>query len=171
MARDAQRSRVYAAEAVIRRVFDRAERSGARAVEMHGSTITLPVERRFASIESMQHYVDLVLSQWWVRAAWPERSGVPVTVRERRGQAEAHYEPASATIAVPPYANNRAWAMRELVLLHEIAHHLAPDHDHEAHGPEFVDRFTTLVDEIVGPEAGLLLRAAMHEGGVRLAVP
>jgi putative metallohydrolase (TIGR04338 family) len=169
MTRDAQRSRVYAAEAVIRRVFDRAEHAGARAVEMHGSTITLPVERRFASVESMQHYVDLVLSQWWVRAAWPARSAVPITVRERRGQAQAHYEGATSTIAVPPYVRNRSWAMRELVLLHEIAHHLAPDSDREAHGPEFVDRFTTLVDEIVGPEAGLLLRTAMHEGGVRLA--
>ena len=38
-----------------------------------------------------------------------------------------------------------------------------------AHGPEFIDRFLTLVDGVIGPEAALLLRITMAESGVRLA--
>lgn len=167
--RDLQRSRVYQAESLVRRVLDRAD-AGSPTVQLHGSTLTMPIERRFASVESMQRYVDLVLRLNWVRTAWPGRAGVPVTVRERRGQTSAHYERATATIAIPPHEHNRAWAMRELVLLHEVAHHLAPSRIAPSHGPEFVDRFTTLVTEIVGPEAGLLLRSAMHDCGVRVGV-
>jgi putative metallohydrolase (TIGR04338 family) len=156
---------VYAAESLVCRVYDRA--TDDRTVELHGSTITLPVERRFASIESMQTYVDRVLTLRWVRAAWPRRADVPVTVRARNGQARAHYEAATATIAIPPYRHNHAWAMRELVLLHELAHHLTPQ-TAAPHGPEFADGYLTLVTELVGPEAGLLLRTTMHDSGVRI---
>jgi putative metallohydrolase (TIGR04338 family) len=168
MDRDTQRSRVYAAESLVRRIYDRADDSGSRSVDVHGSTLTLPVERRFASVESVQHYVDLVLALGWVRAEWPTRAAAPVAIRARRGETQAHYESATATIAMPPFVNNHAWAMREFVLLHEIAHHLQADPDHASHGPQFVDRFTTLVTEIIGPEAGLLLRGAMHESGVTI---
>ena len=169
-ARDVQRSDVYEAEGLVRRIFDRADKSRSRTVEAYGSTITLPVERRFASVESMQRYVDLVLELNWVRSAWPARAAIPALVRERRGQTQAHYARATSTIAIPPHDDNRAWAMRELVLLHELAHHLEPDNAAAPHGPQFAGRFETLVTEIVGPEAGLLLRSAMHESGVRMAV-
>lgn len=167
MTRDAHRGRVYAAESLVRRIYDRAERTGNRTLELYGSTLTLPIERRFASIESMQQYLDRVLALNWVRTSWPEQAAVAVTVRARHGQAKAHYERATATIAIPPHEHNRAWAMRELVLLHELAHHLAPDEAASAHGPEFLDRYQRLVTEIVGPEAGLLLNGAMHDAGVR----
>jgi putative metallohydrolase (TIGR04338 family) len=130
----------------------------------------LPIERRFASVESMQTYVDLLLRLRWVRATWPERAGVAVTIRARRGQAIAHYERTTATIAIPPYAGNRAWAMRELVVLHELAHHLAAHGESPPHGAAFADRFVHLVGEVMGPEAGLLMRTAMHDSGVRLRV-
>jgi putative metallohydrolase (TIGR04338 family) len=168
--RDQQRARVYAAESLVCRIYDRANQSGSPAIDLHGSTIILPIERRFASIESMQHYADRVLALAWVHSAWPERAGVPVTVYTRRGQARAHYEPISATIAIPPHEHNQAWAMRELVLLHELAHHLTPE-PVAPHGPEFAQNHLALVSEIIGPEAGLLLRTAMHESAVRIGVP
>lgn len=164
-ARDAHRGRVYAAESLVCRLFDRADDTGQRAVEVYGSTIVLPIERRFASVESVQRYADRVLAQSWVRDAWP-RAGVPVVVRARAGQAAAHYERAGATIALPPHHRNQAWAMREFVVLHELAHHLAPVDGLAAHGPEFADRYAQLVTEVIGPEAGLLLRSALHDAGV-----
>jgi putative metallohydrolase (TIGR04338 family) len=166
--RDVQRARVYAAESLVCRVFDRAAETDNRAVELHGSMITLPIERRFASVASMQTYVDRALALRWVRAEWP-RAATPVTVRARKGQARAHYEPATATIAIPPYEHNRSWAMRELVLLHELAHHLTSGAV-PPHGPEFVESYLTLAAELVGPEAGLLLWTTMHETGVRTRV-
>lgn len=166
--RDTQRSRVYSAEALVRRVYDRADRADCRTLTVHGSTLTLPIERRFASLDSIQRYIDAVLGLNWVRAAWPARSAVAVTVRERRGQASAHYERAGATIAIPPREHNRAWAMREFVVLHELAHHLAPNTAAAPHGPEFAGRMSTLVTEIVGPEAGFLLTTTLRDSGVRI---
>ncbi|MFD4266089.1 TIGR04338 family metallohydrolase [Rhodococcus sp. NPDC058481] len=164
--RDSQRTRVYEAESVVRNVFDRADR-GARELELFGSTITLPVERRFASVESVQDYADRVLALNWVRARW-DRARTRVAVRARAGAAAAHYEAGTATIAVPLHTRGTAWALREFVVLHELAHHLEPAGQALApHGPEFVDRYLTLVGEIIGGEAAFVLRTTMLENGVR----
>lgn len=56
------------------------------------------------------------------------------------------------------------------VVLHELAHHLEPDNsDFSSHGGQFVDRFVTLVSEVIGQEAGFVLRATMHQTGVEFA--
>lgn len=166
-ARDTRRTAVYEAESLVRRMFDVADRSGTRTVEVGGSHVTLPVERRFASIESVQSYVDSVLALNWVRARWP-RAALPVRVRARAGNSAAHYESDSATIALPDHRGDSAWALRELVVLHELAHHLDPAEPDEsgepAHGPAFVDRFLDLVGEIVGPEAVFALRMSGISG-------
>ncbi|HLS75937.1 MAG TPA: TIGR04338 family metallohydrolase [Nocardia sp.] len=167
-ARDAQRARVYDAEQLVRGMFDRADEAGHRTVEFHGSLLTLPVERRFASVESVQHYADRVLALNWVRARW-DRAAVPVRVRSRAGAAAAHYDPARAELAVPLHTGDTAWALRELVILHELAHHLAPDSGPlPPHGPEFCSRYLELTDGVIGPEAALLLRATLLDCGARI---
>lgn len=115
MTRDAQRARVYDAEQQVRTMLDRADERGLRTITVHGSTLTLPVERRFASIDSVQAYVDAVLALRWVRATWP-RASAPVRVRARAGSAAAHYERAEATIAVPLHERGTAWGLREMVV-------------------------------------------------------
>lgn len=167
-ARDGQRAKVYDAEQLVRGVFDRADEYGNRTVEIYGSHLTLPIERRFASVESVQVYTDKVLGLNWVRAQW-ERAATPVRVRSRAGTAAAHYEAAEAVLAVPLHTGATAWALRELVILHELAHHLEPAAASVApHGPEFCSRYLELVDGIIGPEAGLVLRSSMLSCGVRL---
>ncbi|GAB0108157.1 TIGR04338 family metallohydrolase [Nocardia sp. JMUB6875] len=167
--RDAQRSRVYDAEGLVRGMFDRADEFGVRTVEMHGSQLTLPIERRFASVESVQAYVDRVLALNWVRAQW-DRAGAAVTVRARSGAKAAHYETEQSVLAVPLHVGGTAWALRELVILHELAHHLEPETGEVApHGPEFCARYLELVDGVIGPEAALLLRTTMYSCGVRIA--
>ncbi|WP_282785033.1 MULTISPECIES: TIGR04338 family metallohydrolase [unclassified Nocardia] len=166
--RDSQRGRVYDAEALVRGIFERADEFGARTVEVHGSQLTLPVERKFASVASVQDYADRVLALNWVRAHWP-RAATPVTVRARAGSKAAHYEVTGAVLAVPLHANGSAWALRELVILHELAHHLEADSEKCApHGPEFCDRYLELIDGVIGPEAALLMRTTMLGCGVRL---
>ena len=135
-------------------------------VDVAGSRITLPVERKFASIDSVQRYVDSVLALAWVVASW-DRARLPVRVKERSGGGQAHYQRVGSIMAVPGYRAGSGWALRELVILHELAHHLAPDIE-SAHGGPFVDRLLTLVDGIVGPEAALLLRVTMLDVGVRI---
>ncbi|TKV56922.1 TIGR04338 family metallohydrolase [Nakamurella flava] len=162
--RDGQRSRVYEAEHLVQRIFDRAVDHP--VVQVAGSTVVLPPERHFGDLDGVQRYVDAVLRQAWVRARW-SRAAVPVSVRSRAGTDGAHYERAGAVIAVPVHRPGR-WALRELVVLHELAHHLAPDDPEAGHGPAFTHRFVELVDGTVGPEAALLLRVTYADVGVRV---
>lgn len=157
---DRGRSAVYAAETVLRGMLD----TGANQVPVciAGSTVTLPIERRFGDIPSVQTYVDRVLGSGWVAARWPDAAR-PVRVRERQQDAQAHYESWAATIAVHPGSGRPGWAMREVVVLHEIAHHLNPAGD--SHGRGFIDTMIELVDGVIGPEAGWVLRVLMHDTG------
>jgi putative metallohydrolase (TIGR04338 family) len=75
---------------------------------------------------------------------------------------------APGTIALHEPATGQAWALRELVVLHEIAHH-GVHHDHPGgppHGPAFAAALVHLVAAIMAPEVGLALTAAYAEHGV-----
>jgi putative metallohydrolase (TIGR04338 family) len=154
-ARDTQRARVYAAEQFVRTMFDRAAQHSSRAIDFFGAQLTLPPEAKFGSVASVQRYVDEVLAR--VGAA-------PVTVRARRGAAAAHYElvDGAAVIAVPD--GSGTWALRELVVLHELAHHLSPVSP--PHGPAFVATYCELCETVMGPEVGLVLRIVYAKEGV-----
>jgi len=161
--RDAQRSKVYAAEEFVRTLFDRAGEHGSRAIEFFGTNLTLPPEARFSSVETVQRYVDDVLALGSVRARWPDAASL--AVRPRRGLTAAHYERDDdvAVIAVPE--RRTRWALRELVVLHEVAHHLC-DTD-PPHGPEFVATFCELAQAVMGPEVAHVLRVVYAKEGVR----
>jgi putative metallohydrolase (TIGR04338 family) len=162
--RDWQRSKVYAAEEFIRTLFDRAAEHGTRSVDFFGAQLTLPPEARFASVQAVQRYVNEVLALPAVRQRWP-RTG-SLAVRPRRAATAAHYEnrDGAGVIAVPDLAT-AGWAMRELVVLHEIAHHLcdAPP----PHGSQYVATFCTLAELVMGPELGHILRVVYAKEGVR----
>lgn len=161
--RDVQRSKVYAAEEFVRTMFDRAASRGNRVVDFFGTEVTLPPEGRFASVDAVQRYVDDVLSLPLVRERWPGLA--PVVVRSRRGLSAAHYEvdASGATIAVPDYRTG--WALRELVVLHELAHHV--ERSVPPHGPEFVAAFCELASTVMGAELGYVLRVVYAKEGVR----
>lgn len=163
MTRDSQRAKVYAAEEFVRTLFDRTAERGDPVVEFFGTRLTLPPEARFASAEAVQRYVDEVLSHPAVLQRWPGAG--PLRVRPRRGATAAHYERVGdrATVAVPE--GRAAWALRELVVLHEIAHHLTESDP--PHGPEFVATFGELAATVMGPEAGHVLRVVYAKEGVR----
>jgi putative metallohydrolase (TIGR04338 family) len=163
-ARDWQRSKVYAAEEFVRKLFDRAAEHGSATVEFFGAQLTLPPEGRFASVPAVQRYVDQVLALPAVRREWPHVS--PLTVRSRRSATAAHYEnrDGAGVIAVPDRAT-ADWAMRELVVLHEIAHHLC--HAQPPHGSQYVATLCTLAELVMGPELGHVLRVVYAREGVR----
>ena len=155
--RDTQRAKVYAAEEFVRTLFDRAAEHGNRVVDFFGTQLTLPPEGRFATVTAVQRYVDDVLAH-----VGADR---PLTVRARRGATAAHYERSDdgASIAVPDQLTS--WALRELVVLHEVAHHLV-DVD-PPHGPEFVATFCELAETVMGPEVAHVLRVVYAKEGVR----
>ncbi|WAY22771.1 TIGR04338 family metallohydrolase [Mycolicibacterium fortuitum] len=137
-------------------------------VNFHGSQIYVPLQKRFADIPSVQRYVDALLALDSIREAYPNAG--PVRVRERRGQSKAHYEPSTATVAIP--LHNRVFG-RESTVLHELAHHLSASKGLAAtpsrtrwHGAEFRDAMLFLVNIVLGEAAALLLRAGYHASGV-----
>lgn len=149
--RDVQRARVYAAEEDWALRLDAARR-GARKALVGGSTVTLPKELRFGTLDAAQAYADHHL------AGLP-----PVRLRERRGRLAAHWrEPDEIALPVPSYGE--PWALRESVLLHELAHHVT-FHTHGAsdHGPSYVATMLALVGEAMGPEAAFALRVDYGE--------
>ncbi|MCF6390443.1 TIGR04338 family metallohydrolase [Mycobacterium sp. MBM] len=156
--RDTQRAKVYAAEEFVRTLFDRAAQHGTGAIDFFGTALTLPPEARFASVESVQRYVADVLGMPTVRERWPDAA--PLAVRSRRGVTAAHYE--NGTIAVPD--RHSTWALRELVVLHEIAHHLTATG--APHGREFVGTMSELAGWVMGPEAQHVLRVVYSKQGV-----
>jgi putative metallohydrolase (TIGR04338 family) len=162
--RDAQRPKVYAAEEFVRTLCDRAAERGSGSVEFFGAQLTLPPEARFASVATVQRYIDDVLALPAVRQRWP--TVAPLTVRTRRAGTAAHYENRDGVgvIAVPD-RGSADWAMRELVVLHEIAHHLCDAQP--PHGPQFVTTFCTLAELVMGPELGHVLRVVFAKEGVR----
>lgn len=173
------RARFYAAERLVHHMFDRAGSS--RTVQLAGTDLTLPVEARFASVDSVRDHVARVLDMPAVRTRF-DRSRLPVLVRERRGHRSAHYEYESGEyesgeygsgecgsggdpeIAIPSSADGR-WALRELVVLHEIAHHL-DDPTGPAHGRTFANTLIDLVELVLGPEAGFVYRVVLSDSDV-----
>ncbi len=163
MPRDTQRSKVYAAEQFVRTLFDRADERGNRSVDFFGAQLTLPPEARFGSVDSVRRYVVDVMGLPSVQLRWP--TAHPLAVRARRGVTAAHYEfdGTVATVAVPD--RHTTWALRELVVLHELAHHLS--RAEPPHGPQFVVAFCELAEVVMGAEVGHVLRVVYAKEGVR----
>ena len=132
--------------------------NGARLVEIGGSRITMPVERKFASLESIQEYVDKVLKLPSIRERYPS-TRYAVRVRRRKGTRFAHYQ--MGEIAIPMHGSR--WACRELVILHELAHHLARG---DGHGPKFRQAFCKLTEIAMAPEVSFALQVCWHMSGV-----
>lgn len=151
---DARRSAVYAAEDQLSSLLDRGG-----CLDFHGSLLELPRQRRLTDLAEVRDYLAALRRQPWGAGHTPAPR-----VRARKGNSRAHWE-APSTIALPPAS---AWALRELVILHEYAHHIAwHDHGRADHGPEFQDTLTELVANEIDPGAALVLRAAYHGSGAR----
>lgn len=156
MTRDSERRLTYDAERVVERLC---KREGGTAT-LHGTTLTLPQERKFGDVASVQRYVDALLALNWVRAAYPV-AAQPITVREKRSPKNAHYSPRDRSINLN-FTNDGVWMLRELTVLHEVAHHLTRNAA-MGHGPEFRTAFCHLVGEVIGPEVEWVLRTAFAD--------
>lgn len=150
-------SLVYAAEDQWAAALDRGG-----AIDFFGSRLDLPLQRRFGDLAAVQAYCARALTLPGVRRAYPDAGAV--RVRARAGASRAHYEADTATIALPLSAG---WAARESVVLHELAHHLAPPEPGDVHGVAFRSAMCRLVEEVLGAPAALVLRAAYEGAGLR----
>lgn len=133
-----------------------AARRGAVRAEVAGSSLVLPAELRFGTLAAAQAYAEAVLPP----------GTPPVRLRERKGQQQAHWE-APDVVALPVPSYGEPWALRQTVLLHELAHHLSFHSTGSAdHGPSYVAAMLALVARELGEHAAFALRVDYAEAGV-----
>lgn len=150
---DRYRAAVYRAEDQWSASLDRGG-----PVDFFGSTIDIPAQLRFGRIEEVRTYVEGVCSDIGVE---------PAGVRNRKSGARAHYS--GGVIAIP---GNEPWAMRESVVLHEVAHHVCVSTDANAsHDGRFTATMLMLVRIRLGHEAELLLRTGYSAVGAPMEGP
>ncbi len=150
---DAEKAATYAAEDRLLR-WARAE----GPVRVFASTWDVEPLGRFNTLADVQAYVERALARAAEHGTYG-RAMAPVTVRARRGGRKAHYE-AGGVMAVPVVGGTAGWAMNELVVLHELGHHLVPGQGHD-------DRFRGAVVDLLAwtghPVLASLLRIAYQE--------
>lgn len=153
--RDGQRARVYRAEDAWAARLDAARRGAPRAL-VAGSSVLLPAERRFGDLAAVQGYAVRVCALPAVQAA--VGAVRPPEVRLRRGARAAHWEP-PGVLAVPVPPHGEPWALRETVVLHELAHHVGHlTGTARHHGAPFPALLLLLVAAALGEEAAFALR-------------
>jgi len=155
-----QRSRVYRAEDAWAARLDAARLGAARAT-VAGSSVLLPAERRLGSLAAAAAYAARVLALPPVVQAVGEVA--PPALRQRRGVRAAHWEP-PGTIALPVPEHGEPWALRETVLLHELAHHVGETSGRSrGHRPPFPALVLLLAEAALGAEAAFALRVDYGE--------
>jgi putative metallohydrolase (TIGR04338 family) len=110
--------------------------------------------------QEIQDFVDHVLSR-----PWPQWIGGPmpaVVVRIDQQTPVARYRSGVITVPSP---------IRKLVVLHELAHHLTTASQRrggaaDGHGSDFIRAFLDLIDSVVGPHTGDILRDELDAAGV-----
>ena len=163
--RDGQRSRVYRAEDAWASRLDAARR-GAPMATVGGSEVLLPAELRFGALPAAAAYAESVLSLPAVVAA---AGLLPAPdLRPRRGQKAAHWE-RPGVIALPVPRHGEPWALRETVLLHELAHHVGETTGISAgHRAPFPAVVVLLVEAALGAEAAFALRVSYGQERVEV---
>jgi len=147
-----RRAEIYAAEEQLQALLVETGRS----VVVAGVRVDLPGERRFGDLDEVREYYRAVLTDPAVRDRWP---GVEMpVVRARRGSRAAHWQ--AGVIALPETHIGGQWALREVVALHELAHHLTPGHGHD---DVFVAAFMELIEILLGPQTRFCLQVAYLE--------
>lgn len=125
-------------------------------VQFLGSSLTLPVERRFGDLDGVRRYLSEVRRREWGHPDVPAPK-----VRLRKGHTRATWE--AGTIALPDGTGARGWAMREVVVLHEYAHHVTWHQKQvTGHGDAFQSIYVDLIGNAVGPEAAFVLQAGLQ---------
>jgi hypothetical protein len=109
------------------------------------------------TIKECQKFVNKVLARKAITKVYGKRM---ITVEAGRGGARAFHDWRGRVISAG------VWARQPAVLLHEIAHHLAPYH--AVHGPEFATILANLYRQILGKDAEEKLLASFALNGVQV---
>lgn len=156
MSKDYQKTKLYRAEQDVRAALDFANSNGASTIEVFGSTLVMPNELKFGSLDAIKLYIKRLEKHEAITDYWFP----PVVLVEHSRKQTKRATTINGRIIVMPNFDKASWAWREIVLLHEYAHVLTYG---DQHGPRFAGVFLYLVETFIGMEAALLLRTAMHK--------
>lgn len=120
------------------------------------STIEVPKELKFGDIASVQRYADLVTDRVGCTRVKAVEQSKRASLRAFYRGGEIHF----------PVQSGR-WAMRETVVLHEIAHHITEDWE-DPHGAVFAGNLLDLVETMMGPAAAFIMRVTFHQTGIEV---
>lgn len=149
-------ARIYRMDERVKTLLDAALERDIRVVEIHGSTLYIPLELRFGNIESVQTYIDLTLGKDEIIQRYP-KAEIPLQVHAMRDNKEPYYR--QNKIGLPDHGGGISPAMREIVVLHEMAHHLGSS----GHSQRFLDAYIDLVEKNMSPSLGLYMRMIYEE--------
>ncbi|MFT4298947.1 MAG: DUF2786 domain-containing protein [Aeromicrobium sp.] len=135
-------------------------------------TYTPEAEPRFSRPAEVTHFVERVLERLRSQARafgsnYRDREQRPVEVVAHRGWTKASY--LDGTIRLPQRERGGAWALRGLVVLHELAHHLNTGVDGtiiDSHGDGFRATFVRLLEDLGWSEIAAMLSEAYRQVGL-----
>ncbi|UDY24969.1 DUF2786 domain-containing protein [Nocardioides sp. Kera G14] len=116
---------------------------------------------RFGEWRDAVPFVEAAMAR--VNAARRARGEEPLStprVRARKGALKAEYDAATRTIALPTFESGGVWALNQATVLHELAHHLAPE---AGHGPLFRSTFVELLETLGWERVADHLQAAFAQ--------
>ncbi|WP_146825060.1 DUF7168 domain-containing protein [Aeromicrobium flavum] len=133
---------------------------------------TPETEPRFSNPPDVTQFVDQVLERLRQQARtygsnYRGREKKPVEVQAFRGWKKATYR--DGMILLPERERGGAWALRGLVVVHELAHHLNTGLDGaiiDAHGAGFRATMLQLLEDIGWTEIAAMLREAHRQLGL-----
>lgn len=157
-------SLLYEAQGQLMETVSRCNGMGIKTMSDSGASWPIPVEKMFETILEVQSYVDRLQADPAVQSAWPRKTRRIIveeylTGRESEGVYQRTAEYRSGRLRLPPHgAHGRSQYLRELWVLHELAHYYDSDKGTSRHGPGFVHAYTTLISAAMDPLFGMYAR-------------
>ena len=156
----------YEVEDYILQMMDNAARFGITSREMYGSTWPIPHEVKFDTINEVQVYIDRIKISEWAKAEWPRHSKrvlvkPHLTGREDEGEYHGTAYHQDGVIYIPEHGAGHSRFMRELYVLHELAHYYSSDNHHT---DKFRATLIKLVENQIDPMFAMFYRICISAG-------
>ena len=160
---DRNASKVYQVEFALRDILDVCSEGDKTYRGIAGMQLTMPVEYKFGELDHIQRYANAVIRDYNSRHDTRHKK-VRVVEGRKSLHKKAYYTHGMGRITLPQ-RDSGSWAWRQTVVLHEIAHHLAPC---QGHGVEFAEVMLDLLENYVGLQAGLVYVILLDKEGITI---
>lgn len=156
----------YEIEEYILTTLEMCNRMGITSRTAFGSTWPMPKEVKFESLNEVQVYVDVLRTRGWAKEAWPRHTKRIMVHANKTGDEDqgvyagrAYHQ--NGNIYIPEHGSGRSRFMRELFVLHELAHYFGST---QGHGEVFVATLMKLIESQMDPMFAMFYRICISAG-------